>query len=80
MSIKQQIIERINGIDDPAILNEILNLISAETEMNSVYRLSAEQEKKIEQGLEDVDNGKTMTQEESDKMIQQWLDEQSSGQ
>ena len=79
MDIRQQIIDRLNSIDNPAILNEILDLISAESETDEIYRLSKAERRNVNKGIEDADSGNTMNQEESEKLISEWLKERSSG-
>jgi predicted transcriptional regulator len=79
MSIKQLIIDRISEIENESILQEILALITAETEVTETYTLNPQQESKVNEGLEDISKGRTMTQEESEKFISEWLKKQSTG-
>ncbi|MFZ6050612.1 hypothetical protein [Halocola ammonii] len=79
MSIKQLIIDRISEIENESVLKEILQLISAETEFTEVYTLNPQQESKVNEAFEDISRGRTMTQEESEKFISEWLKKQSTG-
>jgi len=79
MSIKQLIINRISEIENESVLKEILELISAETEVTEVYTLNPQQESKVNEALEDISRGRTMSQEESEKFISEWLKKQSTG-
>ncbi len=80
MTVKDKIIERINSINDPDILSEILDLISAESTLTDVYITSPEEKEAREEGLTDIQNGRIHTQEESNQTISLWLQEKFGGQ
>lgn len=71
--LKLQIINKVSSIDDQLILEEIYRLVNIESEMDSVYRLSAEEKKAIEIGLKDIEEGRVFTSEQADNMIKEWL-------
>lgn len=73
MSTKEKIIARINLIEDEALLDEILRLISIESDLDEVYHLTKEQQSAVEEGLNDVENGRVYSQKEADKLIKEWL-------
>ena len=79
MSIKEKIINKINAIDNPDILNSILNLIVNESEAEEIYQFSEEEKQMVQEGIEDVKNGNVFNQQESDNIISKWLEEKSSG-
>lgn len=79
MSIKEKIINKVNAIENPKILDSILNLISMESETDEIYQFSEEEKALLQEGLKDVENGNVFTQAESNKMISKWLEEKSSG-
>tara|TARA_R110002051_G_scaffold174602_2_gene244822 strand:- start:11033 stop:11284 length:252 start_codon:yes stop_codon:yes gene_type:complete len=79
MSIKEIIIEKVNSINNPEILDSILSLISTESEMDQIYQFSAAEKKLVEEGINDADSGNIYSQQESNNIISKWLQEKSSG-
>lgn len=79
MGIKEKIIKKVKTIDNPEILNNILNLISSEVEIDEIYQFSDAEKKLVQEGIIDADNGNVFTQEESDQIISKWLEERSGG-
>ncbi|WP_417601723.1 hypothetical protein [Owenweeksia hongkongensis] len=79
MNVKEKIMERVNAIDNPELLTEILELISAETEAESPYKLNPYEQKSINEGMADVNEGRTYSQQEADNLISKWLHEKSGG-
>jgi len=79
MSVKQEIINRINEIDDSMVLDEILRLVSVKPNNETVYHFTKDERKSVEEGLEDLDAGRFYTNEKANKLIATWLSEQSIG-
>ena len=79
MTVRQQIIDRVNSIGNPAILEEILNLIKVEAEFDETYKFNDAEMKAVNEGLADLNEGRSYSNETSKKMIAQWLKEQSDG-
>lgn len=79
MTVKQKIIERVNSIEDENILNEIFSLISAEKDFETVYKFSSAEMQQVSDGIEDADNGRYYSQNESEKLVAKWLQEKSDG-
>ncbi|PQJ76499.1 hypothetical protein [Polaribacter glomeratus] len=79
MSIKEIIIEKVNSINNPEILDSILSLISTESEMDQMYQFSMSEKQLVEEGIKDADNGNIYNQQESSNIISKWLQEKSSG-
>ncbi|WP_439131446.1 hypothetical protein [Polaribacter sp.] len=79
MSIKEIIIEKVNSINNPEILDSILSLISTESEMDQIYQFSAAEKKLVEEGIKDADSGNIYSQQESKNIISKCLQEKSSG-
>ena len=44
-----------------------------ESEIDTEYRLSAEEKKAIELGLKDIEEGRVYTSEQADNMLKEWL-------
>jgi predicted transcriptional regulator len=71
--LKLQIINKVSTITDQLILEEIYKLVTLESEMDSLYRLTESERKGIEEGLADVKEGKVYTSEAAEKMMTEWL-------
>lgn len=71
--LKLQIINKISSIEDELILEEIFKLVNLESRMDSVYRLTVEERKAIEVGLDDTTQDRVYSSEVAEKMIQEWL-------
>ena len=74
MSTKELLLEKIKVIEDEAILEELLEIIELELELNKEpIRLSSEQKTAIDEGLKDIEDGKSFSNEDARKMIDEWL-------
>lgn len=71
--IKLKIIERIAVIEDELVLEEIYRLVDAQSGMDVIYRLSADERKAVESGLNDINEGRVHSSEEAEKLIREWL-------
>lgn len=69
-----QIISKITSISDELILEEIYKLVSVESEMDSVYRLTDVERKAIDEGLKDIKEGRVYSSEAVENMIKEWLE------
>ena len=72
--LKLQIINKITSIEDELILEEIYKLVSLESEMDSVYRLTDAERSAIDLGLKDVKEGRVYSSEAAENMIKEWLE------
>jgi hypothetical protein len=71
--LKLQIISKITAIEDELVLEEIYRLVTIESEMDAIYRLSDEERKAVQVGLDDIKAGRVYSSEAADKMIKEWL-------
>ena len=71
--LKLQIINKISSIEDKLVLEEIFKLVEIESEMDSIYRLTDEERKSLEAGLNDVKKGRVYSSEDADNMVKEWL-------
>jgi len=69
--LKLKIITKLASIEDKLILEEISKLIDIESD--TVYKLSDEEKKAIQYGLQDIKEGKVYSSEAAEDMIRQWL-------
>ena len=72
--LKLQIINKVTSITDELILEEIYKLVSLESEMDSIYRLTDSERNAIADGLKDVKEGRVYSSEAAEKMIKEWLE------
>jgi len=79
MTTKQEIINKVNTIENSAFLDEILNLIRIESEFEEIYALTDEEKNAVNEGLKDLDEGRSYSNKDSKKMVSKWLKEQLSG-
>lgn len=79
MTIRQQIIARVTSIEDPVILNEILAVITAESDLDVPHAFTAQERSAVNAGLKDLNEGRFFTHEQAVQMVSRWLNEQSAG-
>jgi len=70
--LKEKVKQRIDTIQDLEILEAINNIIELE-ENNEIIELTNEQKVSIEAGIKDIRTGNTLTHEEANKEIVEWL-------
>jgi predicted transcriptional regulator len=74
--LKLDLIKAISATNDVMILNEIkdyLNFIPKET---GVYKLSDQQLARVNESIQQYKNGEFLTEEEAEKDIQKWFEEE----
>ncbi len=65
-TLKEKLLNKLNEIDDPAILEEVSNLFELQ-EPDTIYKVNDEQRKAIEEAKEQIKNKQTLSNEQSDK-------------
>jgi predicted transcriptional regulator len=73
--LKNKVIDKIKTIEDTELLESIYNLIESDMNLQVSMKLSKEQIAAIEEGRNDIKEGKTFTDEEVKKEIDKWLKE-----
>ena len=73
INIKEKIIERVNGINDPQLLEELLQAIELEHEIENFHTLTDEEKTAIDEGIDDSDSGKLYSNAEASQLIKKWL-------
>ena len=71
-NLKDKLINKLKEIDDPAILEEVSNLFELH-EPETVYQTNDQQKKAVEEATEQIKNGQTLTDEQANKDIDEWL-------
>lgn len=70
---REQLIEKIKKIDDQNVIDEINRLLEINID-ESVYELSEEQEKAIQEGREEIERGQGIPSDQVFKDIDEWID------
>lgn len=70
--VKKHLLKKIEEIDDPKIIHEIYRLLDIDLE-EDVYVTNEAQKKAINEALNEIKEGKTLTEEESNKRTQEWF-------
>ena len=70
--LKEKLINKIKETDDPSILEEVSNLFELQ-EPDTVYQVNDNQKKAIEEAKEQIKNKETLTDEQANKDIDEWL-------
>lgn len=73
-TLKEKLINKIKETDDPALLEELSHLLELQ-EPETPYELSNSQKKAIDEARQQVKNGDTLSNDQSDKETDEWLNE-----
>ena len=73
LQLREQLISKIQITEDQDILEFMLGILVQEPYPIEPYILNAEQNKRIDIALKQIDNGETCSDEEADKITQEWL-------
>ncbi len=72
VELRNSIMEQLSLIEDVSFLNALHTIIASKIS-DSVYELSDFQKKRIELGRQQVEDGQTISHEDLQKEIDQWL-------
>jgi predicted transcriptional regulator len=72
VELRNSIMEQLSLIEDASFLNALRTIIASKVS-DSVYELSDFQKKRIELGRQQVEDGQTISHEDLQKEIDQWL-------
>ncbi len=73
IELKEQIASKLQITNDNDILEAMLRLLEFETNETEVYMMSEDQKQAIEISREQIKQGEFYTEEEADKITEQWL-------
>ena len=73
IEFKEKLMEKINGIDDEALLHEIADFIDFDVESDGIYVLSPEEVEAIKDGIEQIEKGMAISNEEARKIFDKCL-------
>jgi hypothetical protein len=71
MGLKKKIIDEVNSISDEAILTDIYQLL--QYEQTGEYKLSEEENSAVQDGIEDIKQGRVFSSKEANSIIREWL-------
>jgi predicted transcriptional regulator len=73
IELRKLLIEKIQLTDDDKLLEEASRLLEVDIEEPDVYVLNDKQKEAIAEGRKQIINGEYLTDEESNKEIDEWL-------
>lgn len=71
--MKQELIDKIKSIQDENILEEVYRILEVGTQEVERIILSTEQKDSIDKGLNDIEKGDYLSDEEANQEIKEWL-------
>jgi hypothetical protein len=71
--MKKELISRIEAMEDEGVLEEVYRILGINTGSVDTVVLSGYQQSAIDAGLKDIENGNTLTDDEANRDIEQWL-------
>ncbi|WP_424961859.1 hypothetical protein [Ekhidna sp.] len=73
MNVKERIIERLDDIHDPQLLEELLNAVNLEHEIEHIDQLSDPEKAAIDEGISEADAGNLHSNSEASQLVKEWL-------
>ena len=73
MNVKERIKERVNDINDPRLLDELLKVVELEYEIEYVDQLTDIEKKAIDEGITDAELGNLHSNSEASQLVKEWL-------
>ena len=73
LELKQKIIQRIEAIEDDSLLAEIYRTLEISQADSDAFVLTPAMRSALDGGLEDVKNGRVVSNDEANKEIDEWL-------
>ena len=73
VELRKRLIEKIQLTDDDKLLEEASRLLEVEIEFPDFYIINDKQREAIEEGKKQIINGAYLSDEESNKAIDEWL-------
>lgn len=73
VELKKRLIKRIERSKDSALLREAYRLMGTDAEGLEPYKLTKEQKASVNKGKKDVRAGRTLSEREANKAVDEWL-------
>jgi hypothetical protein len=71
--LKHTVIDKVNGLEDDNLLNDLIKLIDDNSIDNDIYQLSSNHKTAVDIAIKQIENGDYLTNEQSNKEIDEWL-------
>jgi predicted transcriptional regulator len=72
MTVKDRIKQRVDDINDPQLLEELLKAADLEYEIEHSKELSVPEKKAIDEGIEDAESGQLYSNAEASQLVKEW--------
>ena len=73
VELKNKVIERLEKVNQPYLLEEGLNLIEVETRSEEIFMIPEKHKADLEISLQQLKDGKTVPNEVVNQRVQKWL-------
>ncbi len=73
IELRKRLIDKIQKTDNEDLLAEAYRLLELETEDIEIYKLNNDQRKAINEARQQIKSGQFLTDEQSNKEIDEWL-------
>lgn len=73
IELRKRLIDKIQKTDNEDLLAEAFRLLDLESEDIEIYKLNNDQRKAISEARQQIKNGQFLTDEQSNKEIDEWL-------
>lgn len=73
MNVKERIKERVNDINDPRLLDELLKAVELEHEIEHIDKLTELEQQAIDEGISDAEAGNLHSNSDASQLVKQWL-------
>ena len=74
VELRKKLIEKIKKTENGELLEEAYRLLELETEDIEIYKLTEEQRDAISEGRLQIKTGKSLTDDQANNEIDEWLD------
>jgi predicted transcriptional regulator len=73
MNVKERIKKRVNDINDPQLLDELLKAVELEYEIEHIDELTEIEKKAIDEGISDAEAGNLHSNTDASQLVKEWL-------
>ena len=73
VELRKRLIDKIQKTDNESLLQEVYRLLELETEDIEIYKLSDDQKKAVNEGRQQINDGRFLTNDQADNEIDEWL-------
>jgi hypothetical protein len=73
--LKHKVIDKVNELEDENILLDLIKMIDDSNIDNDMYSISLNHREAINKAIKQIENGEYLTDEQSNKQIDKWLNE-----